>query len=125
MSTPFDLWFSRIVLQHNSPPIIALILQRALALLSPGGVAVFQVPTYARGYGFSLDRYLARLHDDSAIEMHVLPQPVVFAIAEAAGCVAVEVLEDGSIGVANWYSNTFVFRKPAAAQAGGDGADPR
>lgn len=47
MAAPFDLWFSRIVLQHNPPPIIAMILHRAFALLAPGGVAVFQVPTYA------------------------------------------------------------------------------
>jgi SAM-dependent methyltransferase len=117
MTTPFDLWFSRIVLQHNSPPIIALILRRALALLAPGGVAVFQVPTYAKGYAFRLDGYLGRLDGDGEIEMHVLPQPVVFAIAADAGCVALEVLEDGSIGVANWQSSTFAFHKPARAGA--------
>jgi SAM-dependent methyltransferase len=112
MTAPFDLWFSRIVLQHNSPPIIALILRRALSLLAPGGVAVFQVPTYAKNYAFMLDRYLGRLDQDGQIEMHVLPQHVVFAIAAEAGCVALEVLEDGSIGIANWQSSTFAVHKP-------------
>lgn len=119
MVEPFDLWFSRIVLQHNSPPVMALILRRALALLAPGGVAVFQLPTYARDYAFRLDGYLGRLQSDGEIEMHVLPQPVVFAIAADAGCVALEVLEDGSVGIANWQSTTFAFHKPARAGAGG------
>jgi SAM-dependent methyltransferase len=118
MLAPFDLWFSRIVLQHNSPPVIALVLRRALALLAPGGVAVFQVPTYAKNYAFRIEPYLDRIESAGEIEMHVLPQPVVFAIAAEAGCVALEVLEDGSIGVANWQSTTFVFHKPPADAPG-------
>jgi len=115
MKAPFDLWFSRIVLQHNSPPIMALILRRALALLEPGGVAVFQLPTYATNYAFRLDGYLERLGGDGEIEMHVLPQPVVLRLITEAGCVPLEVIEDGSIGLANWLSNTFVVHKPAGA----------
>ena len=111
MDAPFDLWFSRIVLQHNPPPVIAMILRRALGLLAPGGVAVFQVPTYARGYRFRLANYLAGLVEDE-IEMHVLPQPVVFALAQEAGCEPLEALEDLSAGPSvNWNSTTFVFRK--------------
>jgi trans-aconitate methyltransferase len=113
MTEPFDLWFSRIVLQHNSPPVMALILRRALSLLAPGGVAVFQVPTYAKNYSFRLDGYLNRIAGEGEIEMHVLPQPVVFAIAASAGCTPMEVLEDGSVGIAGWQSSTFVFHKPA------------
>jgi SAM-dependent methyltransferase len=112
MTAPFDLWFTRIVLQHNSPPIIAMILRRALSLLRPGGIAVFQVPTYARGYTFRLAEYLGGLGGAGDIEMHVLPQPVVFALAREAGCEPVEVLEDMSAGPsASWSSTTFVMRK--------------
>lgn len=114
MTGPFDLWFSRIVLQHNPPPIIAMILRRALSLLTPGGMAVFQVPTYALGYRFAIRDYLQGLDGSREIEMHVLPQPVVFRIAHEAGCEPLEVLEDMSAGPSSgWNSTTFVLRKGA------------
>ena len=114
MAAPFDLWFSRIVLQHNPPPIIAMILRRAFALLAPGGIAVFQVPTYAAGYGFNIAAYLAGLGGEGQIETHVLPQPVVFQLAREAGCQTLEVLEDSSAGPAgHWNSTIFVMRKAA------------
>ena len=118
MTGPFDLWFSWIVLQHNPPPIIALILRRCFSLLAPGGVAVFQVPTYATGYRFRIAEYLGRIGDDGGIEMHVLPQHVVLGLAAAAGCQPLEIWQDGAAGSPSaWTSNTFVFRKPAAQAA--------
>lgn len=112
MGAPFDLWYSRIVLQHNPPPIMAMILRRALAMLAPGGMAVFQVPTYAAGYSFRLADYLAPDAGTGEIEMHVLPQPAVFAIARDAGCAPLEVIEDLSAGPSeNWCSSMFVLRK--------------
>ena len=112
MREPFDLWFSRIVLQHNPPPIIAMIVRRALTLLAAGGFAVFQVPTYAIGYRFRVSDYMSGIAASRDIEMHVLPQSVVFAIARDCGCEPLEVLEDMSAGPpAHWNSTTFVFRK--------------
>jgi SAM-dependent methyltransferase len=107
----FDVWLSRIVLQHNPPPIIAQILRRALGLLAPGGVAMFQVPTYVMGYHFQTAEYVRALPARGEIEMHVLPQPAVFQIAREAGCRPLEVREDASVGVKGWVSNTFVFTK--------------
>jgi SAM-dependent methyltransferase len=113
MAAPFDLWFTRIVLQHNPPPIMALILRRALSLLAPGGVAVFQLPTYCRGYRFDTAEYLVGLPGSGQIEMHVLPQEAVFRIAAEAGCRMLEVREDGATGLGSaWLSNTFVMEKP-------------
>jgi SAM-dependent methyltransferase len=113
MAAPFDLWFSRIVLQHNPPPVMALILRRALSLLAPGGVAVFQVPTYCRGYHFDTSEYLAALNGGGRIEMHVLPQAAVFHIAFETGCRPLEVREDSATGLGSaWLSNTFVLTKP-------------
>ena len=40
---------------------MAFILRRALACLAPGGLAVFQVPTYVRGYRFAVADYLTIL----------------------------------------------------------------
>jgi SAM-dependent methyltransferase len=113
MTQPFDVWYCRIVLQHNPPPIIRLILERALKLLTPNGVAVFQVPTYASRYTFSVAEYLATVEKPGSIEMHVLPQREIFAIANEAGCVPLQVAEDDSIGVPGWISNVFTFRKSA------------
>ena len=113
MHDPFDLWFSRIVLQHNPPPVIAMILQRALTRLNPGGVAVFQVPTYAVNYRFRLDEYLGGASGNGGIEMHVLPQRVIFEIARETCCIPLEIREDASTGHSNpWLSNNIVLQKP-------------
>jgi len=109
MTEPFDLWFSYIVLQHNPPPIIAMILRRMFAMLAPGGIAVFQVPTYVPGYRFDVAQYLAA-PKQGTIEVHCLPQPVVFRLAAEAGCRSLEVREDSAVGFP-WLSDTFVFIK--------------
>lgn len=110
MHEPFDLFFSWIVLQHNPPPVIALILRRMFACLAPGGIAIFQFPTYNPGYGFNVAAYLAA-PKTGEIEVHCLPQHVVFDLAHQAGCVCLELMQDEGMGYP-WISNIFVFRKP-------------
>lgn len=110
MNRPFDLWFSLFVLQHNSPPIIAMILRRALTLLRPGGLAVFQCPTYAPDYRFDIDEYLASAVPESGLEMHFLPQPALFKLVRDTGCSVAEVVED-DIGNLQWISNALVVTK--------------
>jgi len=113
MTEPFDLWTSFIVLQHNPPPIIAMILARMFMKLARGGLAMFQVPTYCLGYRFKVAEYLGGGALDGAIEMHCLPQSVIFNLAHQAGCVALEVRENDDMGPpSQWLSNTFIFRKP-------------
>ncbi len=110
MSEPYDLWFNRLVLQHNSPPLIAAILDRAFAMLRPQGLAVFQVPVYLEGYRFKLDEY-RRIRDTfGPFEMHALPQPAILAIARRADCTLLEVREDDSAGDP-WTSQVFTFEK--------------
>lgn len=112
MREPFDLWFSFIVLQHNPPPVIAMILRRAFRRLAPRGMAIFQVPTYAMNYRHDVAEYLAKPTSTGTIEMHCLPQQVVIEIAAECGCVAVEVREDTAAGPpAYWLSNSFIFTK--------------
>ncbi len=105
-----DLWFSYIVLQHNPPPVMALILRRAFEALRPGGMAVFQVPVYASRYAFDLADYLRR-PPSTEIEMHCLPQSVVFALAAEAGCVPLEVREDNAIPTPGWVSYLFALQR--------------
>jgi SAM-dependent methyltransferase len=112
MTEPFDVWASHIVLQHNPPPIIAMILKRMFKMLASGGIAIFQLPTYCIGYHFSITEYLNGGALDGVIEVHCLPQPVVFRLANDAGCIALEVREDDAMGPpSHWLSNTFIFRK--------------
>ncbi len=116
MTESFDAWISYIVLQHNPPPIIAMILHKMFTMLAPGGVALFQVPTYSSGYQFSIAKYLDGGALDGGIEVHCLPQWVVFHLADQANCVPLEVREDEAMGPpSHWRSNTFLFRKSDTA----------
>lgn len=108
----FDLFFSMIVLQHNPPPIIGMLLEAVAEKLRPGGIAFFQVPTYQRGYSFDAESYLRLRADAHEIEMHAFPQSEVFRIFRERGCIPLEVFEDGLSGHRdNHRSNSFLFRK--------------
>ena len=115
----WDVWFSRIVLQHNPPPVIAHLLRMAFAGLRPGGVAIFQVPTHRVGYRFSIADYMAATREPE-MEMHVLPQRTVFALAREAGLEVLEMREDTHLVASNalvWLSNMFVLRRPPDGRA--------
>lgn len=108
-----DVYFSRIVIQHNPPPVMQALVCAALECLTPGGIAVFQVPSYMVGYEFDADAYLAQAFDpDVGFEMHCLPQTAVFSLILEAGCELLELHEDGAGGAPRrLFSNTFVVRK--------------
>lgn len=105
----WEAWFSTITLQHNPPPVMRHLLGLGLAGLMKGGVAMFQLPSWMPNYRFSVDDYLA----DQApltMEMHVLPQPAVFATIAQAGCEVLEIREQpyafgtrGDEGLSNWF----------------------
>jgi 2-polyprenyl-3-methyl-5-hydroxy-6-metoxy-1,4-benzoquinol methylase len=106
-----DLWFSRIVLQHNPPPVIAEVIRQAFLKVSPGGVAIFQVPSYRVGYEFSVTKYL---ESDPLLvmEMHAIPQFEVFTIAQSCGMTLREVREDNSTGAPHLFvSNSYCFTR--------------
>jgi len=113
----FDLFFSMIVLQHNPPPVIGMVLETVAEKLRPGGFAFFQVPTYQRGYSFDVDSYLSLSASEPDIEMHAFPQSEIFRIFREHGCLLLEVFEDGLSGHRdNHRSNSFLFRKLADAE---------
>jgi len=118
----FDLLFSQITLQHNPPPVIALLLEQAFVRLEPGGYCLFQVPTYQNGYRFLLSDYLQHRHNErnrtrldphKYMEMHILPQRVIYRLMREAGIELLEVVEDGDCGDVSFQSVTFFGRKPA------------
>ncbi len=109
-----DVVYSIMVLQHNPPPIIRLIIHEFLRALNPGGVAFFQVPTYRLNYRFSLQEYLSDEAMRQEMEMHVLPQHEIFRILREEHCQLVEVIEDGYTGLKQGErSNLFVIQKAA------------
>ncbi len=109
----FDLWFSRIVLQHNPPPIMHAILDRAFGKLNKDGLAIFQIPTHATGYRFDARKYVQQITGSGEIEMHCLPQRHIFELARHRGLEVLEVREDFSAGPhEHWISNVFVIRRP-------------
>jgi SAM-dependent methyltransferase len=101
----FDFVMSRIVLQHNPPPVMAEIYRRLLAALAPGGVAIVQMPTFIEGQRFSAEEYL--ITEQPSMEMNALPQKLIFQIIAEAGCLPLEVREDaaaGNVGVSHTFA---------------------
>jgi SAM-dependent methyltransferase len=106
-----DVLYSRFVLQHNPPPVVALLLERLLAQLRPGGVALLQLPTYKAGYRFRIDDYLWQTNTTD-MEMHYFPQAALFDIVAEQGCRVLEIREDDSIGLSVIaVSNTLLLQK--------------
>lgn len=93
-----DLVFSLIVLQHNPPPVIGMLIGRMCEALRPGGILVFQVPTGLVGYRFKLRDYLENLPSDGVMEMHAFPHQEVFRIFRDHGVQLVDVFEHDMIG---------------------------
>lgn len=102
-----DVIYSVIVLQHNCPPIIEYILNAMMDRLNPGGVFMFQVPTYLNGYSFVYEDYMKQ---PESMEMHCFPQNRIFEIAYANHCVPLEVFPYNSTGRSD-NSTMFLFRK--------------
>jgi len=106
-----DFVISVITLQHNPPPIIALLLRKILGALKPEGIAFIQLATYRNGYFFEAERYF-RSPEENKIEMHFLPQPRIFEIINSANCICLEVREDAMVGdEEKMLSNSFLIKK--------------
>jgi SAM-dependent methyltransferase len=112
---PCDLFYSRIVLQHNPPPVIRQLIRAIYKSLRPEGIAIFQVPSYIDGYRFSLEKWLKQPQQRD-MEMHCIPMAEVLSDAAAADCAPLEIREDSSTGSKNMVSNTYVIRKLFAPQ---------
>ncbi len=111
-----DFFYCIIVLQHNPPPVIEHTISRLARALRPGGVGVFQVPTYRAGYAFAVEPYLKSLRAPGArrdIEMHVLPIDRVHRVVFEAGCVPLDVIADAWAGP-DQSSSTFLIHRPGA-----------
>jgi hypothetical protein len=105
------VFYSVIVLQHNPPPVIGILLKKILSKLRDGGIEYFQVPTSALGYRFDSRTYLKEFMDNTNMEMHVFPQRELFQIIKEQGCRVMEVREDNLVGSRNMISNSILVIK--------------
>lgn len=103
-----DVVYSYLVLQHNCPPVIEYIINAMLRMLNEDGIAMFQVPTYERGYQFHYEEYMQS--EKQGMEMHLIPQQKIFEIAYGNHCIPLEVYQDNSTGKDD-YSTVFVMKK--------------
>lgn len=106
-----DVVYSILVLQHNPPPLMSLLVREFIKALHPGGVAFFQVPTYKIDYRFSMRKYLSATVSKQEMEMHVLPQKILFEMIQQEGGRLLEVIEDGWTGSNKDLSNTVIVQK--------------
>jgi SAM-dependent methyltransferase len=107
-----DCIYSVVTLQHNPPPIINLIIREFIKSLNSGGIAFFQVPTYRLGYDFSISKYLNDELPRREIEMHILPQRIIFEGVRREGGKIIELLEDyNTIQMHMYVSNMFLVQK--------------
>jgi 2-polyprenyl-3-methyl-5-hydroxy-6-metoxy-1,4-benzoquinol methylase len=109
----YDFLYSKIVLQHNPPPVIYLILNKLCEKLNPGGSGVLQIPTYCLNYTFKASDYVESMEQINRMEMHVLPQPVIFDVLARHHCHCREVSRDHLVTTMDYVSTTFVFTKTA------------
>ena len=93
----FDVVYTKIVLQHNPPPVINYLLRSMLNNLNLGGVALFQVPVYKAGYNFNISQFL-NITQTGLMDMHYFPHIELFKLFEGAGCLIHELREDDAIG---------------------------
>lgn len=89
-----DFVYTVMVLQHNPPPIMKLLLVSLLNSLNDGGFAFVQIPTFNVQYNYDTNEYMDNLNSEDPFEMHYLPQYEIFQIIRDANCVTVEVVED-------------------------------
>lgn len=109
-----DFFYTKLVLQHNPPPLINVLLKQALALLRPSGLGLFQIPVYKSGYQFFASKYL-RHHNETEMEVHFFPQHILLKLIAEAGCRLCEIQEDDAIGLAQGVvSNTLLVQKASA-----------
>lgn len=97
-----DVFVSFIVLQHNSPPVQKEILSSLLPKIAGG--CLFQTLTNWPEYRFIAAEYLG-YEDDTVMEMHVLPQRVIFDLLAESGFRIREVMSDAWVD--HYGSNTF------------------
>jgi SAM-dependent methyltransferase len=108
---PCDVFYSRIVLQHNAPPVIGHLIRLLIRSLRLGGIGVFQVPTHFYAYRFGVGAAL-RAPQKMDMDMHCYPQADIFSIIAQEGAHLIQMREDDATGRPDLFvSNVFALTK--------------
>jgi SAM-dependent methyltransferase len=107
----FAFIYSVLVLQHSPPSVIIETIHAFGRLLAPGGVTLFQLPTYHENYDY--DRaMLGGKPYDHPMEMHAVRQREVFAAMAMERCLPMGIFEIDRVG-GGWSSHYFLFHRPS------------
>ncbi|CAM8663304.1 methyltransferase domain-containing protein [Sphingobium cupriresistens] len=112
-----DLFYSIGGLQYAPPPVAIDIVRHAVSCLKPGGIAVFQIPTFLHDYSFDAVEYLAGKGQTLTGELHAVPQHAVLNLLATEGMQVLEVVPDASIGI-HGLSYLYFARKNSDFDAG-------
>lgn len=104
-------FYSRIVFQHNPPPMTKHFLAQIMEQLSPRGIAVFQIITAIQGYAFHTDRYLDEMEGLDGPELHAFPLQDIFASMADHGVFPVDVSRDSSVTGFDKVSTMIIAQK--------------
>lgn len=91
----FDFLLSHIVLQHVPAPLHEGFLKEFVRVLSPGGVAVFQIP---QPFSDDWGSREFKPEEGGKIDMYGSPQESVLGWVQDAGARILQVVEDGACG---------------------------
>lgn len=110
-SASFDFIYSNIVLQHVKPRYVLRYLKEFVRLLTPAGVAVFQLPSHRLVRPSRVGRLawlpdpiwqqwlrLRLLFDFPRMDIHGISKPDVIAHVERNGGIVIDVVPDSSAG---------------------------
>jgi SAM-dependent methyltransferase len=126
----FDLIYAHIVFQHMEPRYAKKYLREFMRLLAPGGIMIFQLPSFCRDWAVRLKERLRsalpflygafvrlKYGDQPIIEMHVIPRNDVLSLIGETGGTIVEVSPDRSCGE-TWESFRYIVRKTQSTKEG-------
>ncbi len=111
----FDLVYTNMVLQHMPPAFSARYIGEFVRVLSPGGVAVFQIPARPSG---TLIGILLRILPIGVIrairkmDMYGTPRDRVIKMVQDAGGEVVDIRDDSHAGP-HWIGYRYCVRKRA------------
>lgn len=101
--------YSYIVLQHNTPLVMAFLVKKLLSSLDNGGYALLHIPIHHPFYSFSVENYLASDESGMGMEMHILPRENIRDICSDTGSRIVDSFGYG--GTQGIYSELFFIKK--------------
>ncbi len=111
----FDLIYTNMVLQHMPPAFSARYIGEFVRVLSPGGVAVFQIPAQPSGTPIGVLLRVLPLDVIRVIrkmDMYGTPRDRVVRIVQDAGGEVLDIRDDTHAGP-HWIGYRYCVRKPS------------